>query len=169
MYSDPDFGTYNYCAYDGSGNLFADGENANFNLLAELPQGGSTLRDVTLSQRLLAFSMQWDGQDLAIATIPDHAHGPTLIERVQVSGTTATIIGSTSLDSRGNRHETQEVQYWVQGHTVVGPDKVGRRDSFIEFWHYPAGGNPSNVVRDIGRQPWGVTVSLAGAHARKRR
>ena len=168
LYSDPDFGSYIYCTYDGAGNLFADGQNTNFNLLAELPQGGSTLRDVTLSSRLPAFSMQWDGQDLAIATIPNHAHGPTLIDRVQVSGTAATIIGSISLDSRGNRHETQEVQYWVQGHTIVGPDKIGDRYSFIEFWHYPAGGNPSNVVRDIGRQPWGVTVSLAQAHSRNR-
>jgi hypothetical protein len=96
-FADPSTYNYYYCGYDNNGNLFVEGSNylhQDAGLLAELPKGGSAFETVTLSN---SFSpgggVQWDGTDLALES-PNGRHntqGPTVIDRVQISGSTGTM------------------------------------------------------------------------------
>jgi hypothetical protein len=67
LYSDGNM-LFNFCGYDKSGNLFVDGEveGSGFKF-AELPQGGSTIENVTLDQGIEhAGAVQWDGRYVAV-------------------------------------------------------------------------------------------------------
>lgn len=160
-YSDPYLTGFFYCTYDNQGNLFADGGSST--LIAELPKGGSALTNITLSKTIASMSIQRYGGYLAIRDNGGGSHGPTTIDHVQVSGSTGTVVGSSLLIGRGDRKVTTGVQYWIQGDAIVGPGhSLGGNSRILEFWHYPAGGTATKVVRPPGAIAlWGTTVSLA--------
>jgi hypothetical protein len=162
-YSDPDISSFLYCTYDDAGNLFADGDRAG-NLVAELPKGGSALTNITLNEALVQGSMQWDGQNLAMADLSGEKakSGPTRIRRVRISGTTGTIVGTTLLESKKNRRVVFAVQYWIQGHTIIGPSQQNKYPRIVTMWRYPQGGKATVTLRaQKAILLWGNTVSLA--------
>jgi hypothetical protein len=161
LYSDPNLTVYFYCTYDTAGNLFVDGNSST--VIPELPKGGSAFNDISLNESINPGSMQWDGQYLAITDMAGGTHGPTPIKRVQISGNSGMIVGTTFLRSRGNRKASISVQYWIQGGTIVGPDhSIGGSTSLLEFWRYPAGGRAKKVLKPSGASElWGTTVSMA--------
>ena len=55
QYSDSNVGSFLYCSYDATGDLFADGDG----YLTELSAGGQSLNDITLGQRIDPSSIQW--------------------------------------------------------------------------------------------------------------
>jgi hypothetical protein len=57
-YSDPAIYTLWYCAYDSSGNLFADGETSGE--VGEIPEGGSSFTAVRLNEDFLPLSMRYN-------------------------------------------------------------------------------------------------------------
>lgn len=156
-YADTNVRRFQYRAYDGQGNLF---------LVASLDTGKSLLVEFTLQTEAFRTiivngvngvgPLQWDGSYLAIIT------GSNTLERVAVSGSTATVVDSVSLN--GARLAPW---MWIQRHKIMLPilKGGGHDDKAIDFWAYPSGGNPKQTW---GHQYFhakgpirGVTISVA--------
>ncbi len=102
-YGDPTITAYYSCTYDGEGNLFVVGRSQTSSfLLAELPYGSKTFRDVALDEPVNDFGeIHWDGKYLALAT-----HERRQIYRLSVAGSQATVVGVTKLNGIRKRGET---------------------------------------------------------------
>lgn len=141
--------------YDDKGNLFVQGSGSNGDAgIAELPQGGSSLRQVSLNQVIRApGGVMWDGTYVAAADQGHDGRNDTGIYRLQISPSgQATVAGSTELTDR--RHHVHVVQPWIQGNVVIGGISANR----INYWSYPAGGSP--VLTITGVTANGATVSF---------
>jgi len=155
-YTSPYINGYDWAAYDDNGDLFVDGngDGASGSPLAELPAGGSTFDDITLSKTVDVSSLQWNKGDLIIASggaTPD----VECIYQVAVSGTEGTIVGTTSLHIRNVGYDGNG-QFWIQGDRIMGP---GRSHEVLDLWRYPSDGF---VLKRIAKHftPWGVVVSI---------
>ena len=144
-----------YCGYDGKGNLFADGNGANGFALLELPKGGSTLGQVSVSQSIsTAGAVQWDGTRLAIEDLTNPA-----IYRFTISGSAATLAGTVTLKGAGSYIAPS----WIQGGTVLVPfGGESYSPQYVGYWKYPGGGNAKKVVKKHldASGIAGVTVSV---------
>lgn len=152
-YSTADVGLDVVPAYDPNGNLFVDGYDASIAGLAELPSGGGTFESITLDQTIDdPTGLDWDGKYLAIA---DASTGT--IYQLSVSGTTATVAGSTSLTD--GRYLDQ---FWVTGisKNIQGDEVVGASYGYdsVDVWSYPSGGQPSASISGLS-EPAGVVIS----------
>ncbi|MGP8101980.1 MAG: hypothetical protein ACLQHL_14675 [Candidatus Cybelea sp.] len=148
------------CAYDNNGNLFCDAYGAGDAFaLYELPKGGSTVGTVAVSGvgSLRAGSMQWDGTDLAFGA----GAGPTLYQ-IQLSGSTGSVVGSTSLSGAG-----AVWQFWItnnlgskkhKGLRVIAPTDVNSAP-VVGYWNYPAGGTATKTITSGLMQPDGAALS----------
>ncbi len=111
--------------------------------------GSSKLETIPLSEQIFPVSMQWDGAYLAIVDRRGVPRGPTPVARVQVTASGGEIVSTTQLRSPHGRRASTGVQYFVDGGTIVGPDRyrhAGDRLALL-FWHYPSGGKPFKVIR----------------------
>ncbi|MGA8473924.1 MAG: hypothetical protein WB681_02550 [Candidatus Cybelea sp.] len=129
-----------YCGYDNRHNLFADGNGGQGFALLELPAGGSNLTPIAVNQPInSAGEVQWDGKHLAIEDLIS-----PVIYRFQVSGSAATLVGTTKLHGAG----TVAAQSWIQGSTVIVPFGAnGKPPNEVGLWNYPAGGSPTKIIR----------------------
>lgn len=145
-----------FCGFDGNGNLFVDGVDSNGNFaLAELPRGGKAFVAISVTQTMAPGQVQWDGKHLAIGDTA--AVSPSVIYQFDVSGTSATAVGSTTLAG-----SQQVAQFWIQGRTIVAPDpkrSCGSSDGCVALYHYPAGGEAFNKAGLL--DAFGAAVSLA--------
>lgn len=138
-----------FCGYDNQGNLFMDGFGASGTELAELPKGGSTITDISLGNQNIGgnpWSVQWDGTYITIEGV---LNTNATINRLQISASTATIVGQTTFNevTHGVRGS------WIQGNKVLlpwGPMRSGHAK--IGIWPYPAGGKVSRIFnnKDFG-------------------
>jgi|SRR5580698_1329512 len=140
IYSDSNVAGFFFCAYDNRGDLFVDSANAR-HALAELPKGGTEIITIAYPDNSPLGNMQWDGQYLAVEERINGNRGPATIDRVQIAGTTAAIIGSVHLYGNRDKQDGNGVQFWVQnGHIVEPiPSRPGA-DRTVSIWDYPAGG-----------------------------
>jgi hypothetical protein len=143
---------YYYCGYDDKGNLFVNGQGAgNEMYLAELRKGATTLTNISLSKTISLSGMgqiQWDGHAMTVEDLTNSA-----IYRFQVSGTKATVTGTTRL--YGWNFPTLSS---IQGSTLVIP--TGSSGGSVGYWKYPGGGKATRLVK----APAGlraVAISLA--------
>jgi hypothetical protein len=153
IYRDPNISTYVYCAYDGKGNLFVDGSKGSKGVLAELPKDSATFTDLTVNHRYYGGSVvSWDGSYVTLADPIQR-----VILRLEISGSTATVVGTTKLGDWRNG-AFREVSF-LSNSLITQPTRHG--DTGI--WRYPAGGKPTRVFRTFakGTQVYGVTVSVA--------
>jgi hypothetical protein len=161
FYSAPNIENFNFCTYDTSGNLFADGSDKGPMGLAEMGKGSGAFSAITLSDESLfnPGNLQWDGKYLALAS-SQTPKGPLPVNRVQVAGSIGTIVGKTNLrtSTKRNRNSYQPVQYWIQGHVILGQN--GLNGHGLGLWRYPSGGKPIEVLKPPS-DVLGVTVSLA--------
>ena len=146
--SDPNL-VYPYlCGYDDRGNLFFSGLAASppIESIWELSPGGA-FTILPIKQRFKqAAGIQWDGHYLAVG------HG-SVIDRFAISGSNATLVGTTPLRDAG-----LVFQFWIDGNNVIGPDfQKGR----VGFWNYPQGGEPNLTIRGLPIDLFGSTVSRA--------
>jgi hypothetical protein len=133
IYTDPDIQYPERCGYDNMGNLFLDGYSSQVEpVFAELPAGTKQFANITLNEPFAVGSVQWDGQYVTIAGVG--GHGANEILRFQVSGSTGTVVGTTTLKGNGRRFRYSN--YWIQGATVI---KTG---AISGLWSYPRGGKP---------------------------
>lgn len=141
LYSDPTIVEYQYCGYDSSGNLFVDGIHARTGefrfKLAELPQGSSSFRDISLGRRFRAVTLgpvQWDGRHLAVGY---GGAEEVDVYRLQISGSTGTVVGTTVL---AGAKVPADAQFWIQGDKIIVRDAVPPHPPRnVGVWNYPSG------------------------------
>ncbi len=161
LYQGGDIDWYQYGGYDGSGDIFVDGEGPSPSRVFafdELPRGAASLRAIALdSIPSSPEQIQWDGSALTIEN-----YNPPAIYRLKISGSAANIVGETHL--RGSSIGIGPA--WIQGNAVVAPyGRAGKQIKFIGFWRYPAGGRAVQRIvngfdsKDRGFS--GVTISVA--------
>jgi|HubBroStandDraft_6_1064221.scaffolds.fasta_scaffold169963_2 hypothetical protein len=139
LYSVPNMEYLGFLGYDNQGNLFIEGkESANGpDVFAELPKGNSSFNDVTLNQMLTNMgTVQWDGSYITLAS------GNSVYE-IQVSGSTGTIVGQTTLAGEWTEYPV----FWIQGGVILG-DHVTKTNKYngLGVWHYPQGGSSYKVI-----------------------
>jgi hypothetical protein len=129
-----------YCGYDNKGNLFVDGSGTTGFALLELPAGGNILSPISLTQSITtAGQVQWDGTYLAIE---DLSH--PVVYRFAISGSTATLKGTTKLAGAGSAGG----QSWIQGAKIVVPYSASDSGpTAIGIWKFPAGGAPTKTIK----------------------
>jgi hypothetical protein len=155
-YSLSDVPEFFFCTYDDRDNLFAGGEhNDNSFALAELPKGGSALREITVPGGFSPeFALQWDGHHVALGK----AQGSSAftVARIRVTGSVAKVVAKTSLDAAPNT--LTPFQFWIRGGTIIQPEM---QNSEIGFWNYPAGGRQTKGLKIGATSLVGITVSAA--------
>ena len=142
-----------YCGYDGAGNLFLSGEKK----VAELANGHSDFELFSLVGKVgNPGQIQWDGKEM---TFESRTKGNIKILRLQISGSTATVVGTTRLKGA----KGQAAQSWLYGNTIFVPyGNGGQFATNIGVWKYPKGGNVETRYRHFGTVSFhGVTVSAA--------
>jgi sugar lactone lactonase YvrE len=138
-----------YLAYDSRGNLFVDGENADFDAfeLAEQPAGSKSFSSITLDHELgFPGGIQWDGQYVAIAD-----QDASLVHRFAIHGNSGASVGTVTLSGAIDIGE-----FWNFDSSIVAAD-MGKRD--VGVWNYPGGEEPTETISGF-REPLGVTISV---------
>jgi hypothetical protein len=140
-----------FCGYDNAGNLFVDyyaGAPYTYLGLSELPNGGSAFSTLTLSppSNDSPGAIQWDGQYLTISTgLGELRPAKATIDRVTISNSTATVIGSTVLETRRTTgypliYQTQVIMPYVLRQLQMRS---------IGLWVYPRGGKPERQAKNL--------------------
>lgn len=157
VYDDSSVRSFLFCAYDTHGDLFSTtGDAGGGQSLLELHQGTANFTSILIDKSFPMLSVQWVNGGLAIDEATASKHGPATVYQLQVSGSSATVIGSTVLRSRRNLNYRGDAQYWVQGNTIIAPYAHGG----AALWRYPEGGLPKKATQS-GYAAFGVAVSLA--------
>jgi hypothetical protein len=137
----------NFCGYDAKGNLFVDGGRNGQSLLAELPFGAKMFKMIQLDRAIGAQGgVQWDGKHVVLG-------GNDAVYQIYVSGSSGKVVGATFLGG-----SKAVVQFWIQGHRLIGPDVL---DDDVGFWNYPSGGAPLKIIAGLFSDLTGSTVSVA--------
>lgn len=135
-----------FCGYDPSGNLWVDGLDAKYDFVfAELPAGGQNFQTIALAGIAFPGGVQWDGTDLAVGDQQSSA-----IDQISVSGSTATITGTTPLNG-----SCDVDQFAILNGKVFAPD-VCAGDG--KLYAYPAGGASLKTVDNL-QYPVAAAVS----------
>ncbi len=146
-YTDPKAYLRGFCAYDDKGDLFIDGQYAGSGggyALLEIPKGSVKFKNIKLDNPpSFWYDIQWAGKYLALAD------GATVIYHASITGGKGTVIGSTVLNGPVSG---TEVQFWIQGETMVEPYGTGDSPDEVGFWRYPIGGK---LRTHIGAQKFG--------------
>jgi hypothetical protein len=149
-----------YCGYDNAGNLFVSGLNGHLAGLSELPVGESTFSVLSINGSFDGFGqVQWDGK---YVTVEGRNTGDIKVSRLQISGSTATVVGETRFKGRLRN----AFQSWIYGNGILIPySSRGREVNKISAFVYPKGGKPVTNFGQLGQTKWarfaGVTVSVA--------
>ncbi|HEX3369326.1 MAG TPA: hypothetical protein VHS56_07125 [Candidatus Cybelea sp.] len=166
VFSDPnDEGTYymlsgmsagRFCGYDDKGNLFIDGPRTSGGsgfVLAELPAGGKRLQKIKLDKRIGSpGAIQWDGRYVTVAAIDATS---SVLYRVRVAGSNATVMGTTPLG--GEKTVAQSV---IFDSKVIAPYAIkGVYRKQVGVWRYPQGGKVTQLVRRAGNLFYGLAIS----------
>jgi hypothetical protein len=141
-----------YCAYDGSGDLFVNGQgNGTQMYLNELPSGKQQLSPISLNTYVSVSGMgqlQWDGTHLALEDLTDDA-----IYQLSLSGSQATVVGKTRLYGWNGFGLSA-----IAGKNVIVP--MGVSQTGLGIWKYSAGGK---AVKNLSSPSvFGLAISAAG-------
>jgi len=136
-----------YCGYDGNGNLFVNGYNGQQYGLSELPTGASEFTRLSINGSLgEPREVQWDGTYITWES--GGGQGGYAVSRLQISGSTATVVGTTNFNVR--HYATQS---WIFGNRIIIPyESNGRRmsASIVGIWKYPKGDTPIKRFQSFG-------------------
>lgn len=151
-YYNPNLGRLDYCTYDKKSDVFvSDGLG-----LAELPDGSSTFESLSLPYGVRPAGLQWYEGTL-LASSASARNYPQIIWRLAVTGTTTTLLGTSTLDTPSHTG-TGVGAFAILGRRIVMPNN--RADTILGIWHYPKGGVPERYVQTLD-EGYGVAVSLA--------
>jgi hypothetical protein len=145
--------------YGAHGDLLVDGgsyDSSNLIAFAQLPLGMTHLRQVVLSKKLQwapPTFVQWDGQFWAV--------GASHLDWFKIAGKTGRLEGHTVLSP-----SSSIAQFFiaaVDGGSGRGNQVVVTEDDpyKVEFFQYPAGGEPFASIIDGLSNPYGIAVSEA--------
>jgi hypothetical protein len=163
-YTDSRAKEFGWCTYDNSGDLFANGTtetgDSGLSVLDELPQGHTSLVNISVDQSLAGDgAVQWNGTYLAMANpVP---YKPLRIYQVEVTGSTGTVVNSTTLRT-AERWAAALIEFWIQGGKIIAPED----NHDVGIWRYPRGGRPTKSVYAL-YDKIGVAVSLAPHSSRR--
>jgi hypothetical protein len=149
-YVDPNLAEVNSDSYDSSGDLYVSGATGSGRAsdFAVLPEGAGRLSDITLNQGFGGFApLQWDGQDLAVASYADND-----VYRFSINGTTGTNIGKTKLGALSSVDA-----FWIQNNELYAAGFLNHRP-MVRFYPYPKGGRPTKSILGFSDVA-GATVS----------
>ncbi len=134
-YTAPGFFTYDWCAYDGSGNLYIDGSG-----LAEMPYATQTLNAIALD--VTGAGIHWDGQNLAMLD-PTNKQ----LYRIAISGSAGTVVGTVKFSGL---FKALGDDFALSGDNVV-VSFSGRKPFFskIGLWKYPKGGRLQRSIHQV--------------------
>jgi hypothetical protein len=142
-----------FCSYDASGNLFVDGidKSGAFHLF-RLGSSGS-LQEIAFNQSVgFPGGMAWDGAHLAVGDQYYEKKHVSAIYRLAISGSTATLAGTTRLGGT-----CDVAQFAIGSGDVIAPD-VCQNDAGL--YHYPrARGGPLNDIGGLA-YPLSAAISL---------
>lgn len=147
LYTDANLSFYWSPGYDGSGNLFVEGQNPNAPTLDELARGRKRLMEISLSGASISApgGAMWDGTYVAVTDQAFEGGNTTAIYRVRIAGSSGTVASTVQLaDSCDASGGTKVAQPWTDGTTVVG----GNLDCTFRFdyWSYAKGGSPKRSI-----------------------
>lgn len=155
-YTDPSvMSGIDLCTYDNKGNLFVDGTTRyNQFAMAELPKKKKAFTYISLNQSInTPGGIAWDGKYIALG---DENSNPAVIYQLSISGSTATVIGTTTLDNI-SRVRTFSIPLLAskkaRGGVVIAPSIFGT----VGFYNYPAGGAATTSFSQ--NQPFAAVVS----------
>lgn len=149
-----------FCAYDPSGNLFADGDGAGVDI-AELPNGGSAFRRVTYHKgnNGTVAGMQWLTNHLAVGTASRYSgHCCGRIYRFRIKGSHARPVGSMLVPGQMN-------DFFVYGTTAIVTTGTHR----VLFYDFPKGGKEQRILDEPGSASYSAVVSPALSGLTQRR
>lgn len=164
VYSDSTIGLYKAPAYDDKGNLFITGysfgSSSSFTL-AEFPIGGSNFMNLAVDAIAFQYDagpMQWDGKYLAIAAAENDVTEPMLIYRVQVTGSTGSIVKTISF----NNWRLSDSNFCIRDGRLITNEGGDHHAHWkrVGFWDYPAGGKLLTYF-SVHQYAGGVAVSVA--------
>jgi hypothetical protein len=145
-------GFVGYCGFDNAGNLYIDGQDSsNKATFAVLPAGAPAVEELTVNHSFTrAAQIQWDGAHI---TVEDAGRNPKILA-LKVTGTTATVVGTTVLGAARTAGQSG-----ITGQVVLVPfSKTSSSVSKVGIWDLPDGGNPASS-RKVGNRLTAVTVS----------
>ena len=149
-----------YCGYDNSGNLYVNGFNTATPGFSYLPVGQSQFEQLSISSSVgNPGQVQWDG---AYITYQSASRGKTYISQLQVSGSSANIIGTVNLAGIGRWPYAS----WIYANHVLVPYSTrGTIAKQLGQWSYPRGGKPTQKYKGFNTAGFfnlqAVTVSAA--------
>jgi hypothetical protein len=154
-YYDSDAGYTYFCGYDNKGNLFIT-DDSNYGV-SELPKGAGTFINLTVTgdNFYAPFGVQWDGKYLAVGsgdTSQTRGTGDTAIQRLSVSGSTATVMGSVPMNEASSVYG-----FWIVDGILIAPNFVNPFS--VQFYDYPKGGKETRKLSID--YPYAAVVSAA--------
>ncbi len=171
MYYNSGLPSFYFCGYDSGGNLYLSAWNysAQQFALTSIAYEGSSIGVINLNAKLygdnfLEPSVQWDGKNMAVSSI---SYGPirstVVIYRVKVSGSNATVIGTTKLTVKNH---ARMGQIWIQGDAALSFVISAKFAVGVGIWRYPKGGDHPSILRKLaslreGGEVFGIAVSPA--------
>jgi hypothetical protein len=139
-----------FIGYDGKDDLFGDGFNSSHTSeVFELPGGSKTVESISVAGGSIGFpgSVQYSNDVLNIVD-----QDASVNYEMSVQGTTATIIGKTSLTGATDCAAT-----YIHSERIFCADAG---NAHVAVFPYPKGGNPVKVLTGF-TSPLGVVVSAA--------
>jgi hypothetical protein len=91
---------------------------------------------------------------MTVSVTNNSRHGPVKIYRLSISGSTASVVGTTRLRVATQHHSGQS---WIEGNTVVGI--YGQTYKNLALWPYPKGGSPTLEIKNVATRLFGVAVT----------
>jgi hypothetical protein len=157
---------YNFGGYDGSGNLFFDGRDANGNfMLSELPKGKSSAHTVAVTGGTIYFPgmVQWDAAKHEFI-VGDQSCGnlyASCLYSVKIAGKIASITGETKLQNSAGGQLCDLVQGVLFNKELLGSDNdfCSSTASATYIWPYPRGGAPTRYNDTTDSVPVGAALS----------
>ncbi|MGA8384651.1 MAG: hypothetical protein WB687_05100 [Candidatus Cybelea sp.] len=159
-YTDSELGKFQGCAYDTNGDLFVTNGYVGYNnptLFAWLPEHGMKLINVNVPGPSASWTwyyiggIQWDGKFFALDD------GETIYRVTLIHGQVY-YVGSTDVYYGGGQFAFYSAKPGSQANVVVGPSDSDS-SSTVDYWSYPAGGEPITEISHAVDDPVAAVIS----------
>jgi hypothetical protein len=151
---------YEFCAYDGSGNLYVDGGTVGTPVFGfvELPKRKKLFTTITLNVAPSSpGGVGWDGK---YVTVADNTPGANVVYRYAISGSSGTEKGSTALSGA---QSVNQYALWPSSATRLIVPNVADNSPLVSnvlYYGYPAGGSPTKTIAGFGGEfAFGAAIS----------
>jgi hypothetical protein len=149
---------YYGCSYDYKGNLWIDGWNAYLNYsvaLGLLPKGSNTLKAISVNPAMAPPTIGGIQSVGGYLVIGDW----DWVVEVEVKGSFGNVVGYTPLTTHFPLG-LFEITKLGGKERIIAPDYAGHPNA-VQYWAFPAGGNPTHTITQGLKGTFGVTISEA--------